>query len=141
MLELTHAGMWVKWSGLPARDRYWAICSVACAALGLLPVVLQPWITAQFGGAGFAKVMAGAAMLMAVSALAWWQFSRRQDEMFNRIQNFAIGRAGAGSLAAAFLWWMLSIGGWVQPLPMSVLIEIAAVLYLAHWIYAVRRWA
>src|SRR3546814_7819825 len=39
-----------------------------------------------------------------ISALLWMRFSARQDEMFNRVQNWSIGMAGAWTAAATLVW-------------------------------------
>jgi magnesium-transporting ATPase (P-type) len=120
MVELTHGGTWLKWSTLDRRDRNWAL-------------FLQSDL--------FAVALLIAAVLAVVSAVAWWQFSRNQDEMFNRIQNYAIGQGAAWTFAFAFLWWLLWLGRWVGPLPLSALVLIGTALLIGFWFHAVRRWA
>ena len=162
MVELTHGGTWIKWSSLNRRDRNWALLSFVTSGLSALPVSLlaADWAYAQGYRAGsggdesqstalapflqsdlFAVAMLIAAALAVVSALAWWQFSRNQDEMFNRIQNYAIGQAGAWTFAFAFLWWLLWLGRWVGPLSLTVIVLVGTALLLAFWFYAVRKWA
>lgn len=48
-----------------------------------------------------------------VSAIAWWRFGLRQDEMFHRVQGFVLVRMGGCAIAATLLWWMTSLPGWV----------------------------
>jgi len=161
MVELTHGGTWLKWSSLNPTDRNWAILSFATSFLAALPIGLLSgeWgyrlghrmgsggreadiksIPELFGPQLFASIMLAAAVLAVVSAFAWWRFSRNQDEMFNRIQNYAIAQAGGWTVAIAFVWWLLELGAWVGPLPLSGLVAIAFVLLMGFWFKAIRRW-
>ncbi len=161
MVEITHGGTWLKWSSLNRTDRNWALLSFATSILAALPIgVLASDRGFRFGfrmGSGgmdapaspitvflasdlFAYLMLGSLLFSAISALAWWQFSRNQDEMFNRIQNYALAQAGGWTFALAFTWWLLWLGGWVGPLPLTILIVISTALLIAFWLYAVRRW-
>ena len=88
----------------------------------------------------FAYALLGSALLALISAYTWWRFSRNQDEMFNRIQNYALGQAGGWTWAFAFGWWTLSLGGWVQPLPLGGLILLGLALMLFFWFRGVHRW-
>jgi len=162
MVELTHGGVWLKWSSLNRRDRNWALLSFATAGLAAVPigVVASAWgyrMGFLLGSGGsepndihaarligsdlYAYGMLAATVLAIVSALAWWRFSRNQDEMFNRIQNYAIAQAGAWTFAFAFVWWLLWLGGWLGPLSLTSLVFLGTVLLFIFWIYAVRRWA
>lgn len=161
MVELTHGGTWLNWSSLERTDRNWAILSFATSLLAAVPVGLVggEWgyrLGHRVGSGGreahirsipelvgpqlFAGLMLAAAILAVVSAFAWWRFSRNQDEMFNRIQNYAIGQAGGWTFAFAFIWWLLSLGGWVGPLPLVALVVLGTGLLMGFWFYAVRRW-
>lgn len=161
MVELTHGGTWLKWSSLTSRDRKWALLSFATSLLAAVPIGVAAGtfgyrIGYRLGSSGqnpraeiarilesdlFAYAMLGAALLAVISAFAWWRFSANQDEMFNRIQNYAIAQAGGWTLAIAFVWWMLWLGGWVGPLPMTILVMIGTALLIGFWLHAVRRWA
>ena len=61
--------------------------------------------------------------------------------MFNRIQNHAVGWAGGWTLGIGIIWWLLSLGEWLPPLPLPGLLLIGYVLLLGFWFSAVRRWA
>src|SRR5687767_13745426 len=121
MVELTHGGTWLNWGSLNRRDRNWAILSFATSFLAALPVGVAggAWSYSLghrvgSGGRGgdahdraaaallasdsFSYAMLAAALLAVVSAFAWWRFSRNQDEMFNRIQNYAIAQAGGWTI-------------------------------------------
>lgn len=160
MVELTHGGTWINWDTLSKRDRNWALLSFTTAMLAALPlgVGLGDWgyrlgFSAGSGGREppqghspilsadvFAYAMLTAAVLAVISALAWWRFSRNQDEMFNKIQNYAIGMAGGWTLALASLWWLLSLGGWIEPLSLTAVVVFGYALVLLFWFRAVRRW-
>jgi len=160
MVEITHGGNWIKWSSLEPRDRNLVLLSLGTSFLGALPVgamggywgykagykmgsgraadVLSP---AQIVGAStFAIIMLIATALTIVSAIAWWRFSRNQDEMFNRIQNYAIAQGSAWTLAIAFLSWMLSLGGWLPPLPLEAFALGGVILVVAFWYRGVHKW-
>lgn len=162
MVELTHGGTWIKWSSLDRRDRNWALLSFVASGLSALPVSLlaadrayglghragsggaeaRPTALAPFLQSDlFAVAMLVAAVLAAVSAFAWWRFSRNQDEMFNRIQNYAIGQAAGWTFAFAFLWWLLWLGRWLPALSLTVIVLVGTALLLGFWFQAVRRWA
>ena len=89
----------------------------------------------------FAFGMLGATVFAVISAVAWWRFSLNQDEMFNRIQNYALAMACGWTFAIAFLWWMLSLGGWVAAMSPTILVLIGTVLIIGFWLYAVKKWA
>lgn len=161
MVELTHGGTWLNWKSLNPRDRNWAILSFATSALAAIPVGIAggAWGYAlgyRLGSGGqqprnppladllasdlFALAMLASLLLTVVSAFAWWRFSRNQDEMFNRIQNYAIAQAGGWTIAVAFLWWLLWLGGWLPPLHLTAIVVFAVVLLCGFWFYAVRKW-
>jgi hypothetical protein len=162
MYEITHKGAWFQWSALTAEEKRLAGLSIVTSAVpGLLAGFWLGEYAFQLGfrlGSGgkaadttlwdtisaspwFGAFVLFAAACAVVSGIAWWRFSRRQDEMFNRVQNYAIGQAGAWSLAAASLWWMLSLGGFVGPLPLGWFIHFSLLLVVLFWFQAVRRWA
>ena len=161
MVELTHGGTWLNWSTLDRRDRNWALLSFATSMLAALPVGLVggEWgyrLGHRMGSGGreveirsivdivgpqlFAGLMLASAILAIVSAFAWWRFSRNQDEMFNRIQNYALAQAGGWTFAFIFVWWLLSLGGGVGPLPLFALVLLGTALLMVFWFHAVRRW-
>jgi len=160
MVEITHGGTWLKWSSLGRRDRNWALLSFATSLLAAIPigVAAGTWgytLGYRMGSGGqdphatvaailtsdwFAYAMLGSLLLTLISAIAWWRFSRNQDEMFNKIQNYAIAQAGGWTFALAFVWWLLWLGGWVGPLPLTALVIAGTALLIGFWLYGVRRW-
>jgi len=162
MAEITHKGAWIQWDSLDARDkRLFAISMVATIPFGMvigIPVgewayQLGHYLSSDGAPADtrhYAELVESAAyrygvlaalICAAISAVAWWRFSIHQDELFNRIQNYAIGRAGAWSVAGATAWWMLALGGWTGPLLAGPFVLASFALLLAFWFYAVHKWA
>jgi hypothetical protein len=161
MVEITHGGNWIKWSSLSTRDRNWALLSFSAALLACIPIGLEcgRWgyaLGLRMGSGGraadvtspaeligpgaYSLAMLAAAALAVISALAWWRFSRNQDEMFNRIQNYAIGQGSGWTFAVAFVWWVLSLGGWLGQLPLGGLVVFGTVLLIGFWYHGVHRW-
>ena len=161
MVELTHGGSWLNWRSLNRTDRNWAILSFATSGLAAIPITFATgaWSYAlgfRIGSGGderhdrlaadvlasdlFAYGMLASAVLAVVSAIAWWRFSRNQDEMFNRIQNYAIAQACGWTVAFTFLWWTLWLGGWTPELPPTAIVIVALALLTGFWFYAVRKW-
>ena len=161
MVELTHGGTWLNWRSLNRTDRNWAILSFVTSALSALPVVIAAgaWsytLGFRAGSGGddrhdrlaadilasdlFGYAMLASALLAVVSAIAWWRFSRNQDEMFNRIQNYAIAQAGGWTVAFTILWWLLWLGDWVPELHLTAIVLLALALLTGFWFYAVRKW-
>ena len=158
MVEITHGGTWVKWSSMDGRDRFWFVLStVTSIPAGVVAgIALSRW-SYHLGyrlGAGehgpdllgplvdsdlFRYGALGAFLLLLVSLFAWWRFSLRQDELFNRIQNQALGHAGAWTLTLAACWWTLWLGGWVPDLPLGVVVLGGCTLLLLFWFRAVRQ--
>ena len=161
MVELTHGGTWLNWKTLNRTNRNWAILSFAASGLAAIPMgaaaglwgyslglrvgsggraTHDPAVDVVMASDAFAYAMLASAILSVLSAIAWWRFSRNQDEMFNRIQNYAIAQAGGWTMALVLLWWMLWIGGWVPALPLTAVAILAFVLLTGAWFFAVRKW-
>ncbi len=162
MVELTYGGAWFKWDSLDRRGRKLAAISIGTSVLAALPmgIVVYDWafgvgfragsgggeppvtgVSAFIATGGLRWLVAASLILTVVSALAWWRFSINQDEMFNRIQNYAIGQATAWTFAVVFVSWLLELGGWAAPLPLAALVAVGLFLLLGFWLHAVRRWA
>ena len=160
MYEITHKGAWFKWGAL---DRTEKALVVVTALTAIPPGFLLgrserlsyrigyflgngEWPQAARQPAVLPDAWLGPVTLFTIACaivcgLAWWRFSLRQDEMFNRVQNEAIGRGSAWALAVAALWWMLTVPGWVAPLPVSFFLTVALFLMIAFWFRAASRWA
>jgi hypothetical protein len=159
MVEITHGGTWFKWSSMDSRDRLWFVVSqVAAMPVGIVVAVyfsryayqlgyrhgsggmeapdrLGPWVESDL----FRYSVILAFVLVLLSIFAWWRFSLRQDELFNRIQNYALGRACAATITIASCWWILSLGGWVGDLPLGAIVIGGYALILGFWLHAVRQ--
>lgn len=163
MYEFTMGGAWFKWSLLDATSKRLAAGSFVAATVAAIPLGIyvsnighEAGYRAGAAAAGVtvdrvppAALLAGTEPWMAwitlvfgiISAVLWWRFSRRQDEMFNRVQNWALGMGGAWTMAACFAWIALAAAGVVA---MPSAIAIAALFYVlifAFWFVAVKRWA
>lgn len=162
MVEITHGGTWLKWSSLDRRDKWLAGLSIAASlpsgfVAGIMLGGAAHRIGQLLGGDGFeapadtvqrmvdSAAYRSAAMvalaLAIVSALAWWRFSLRQDELFNRIQNYAMGRAGGWSMGIAVGWWFLQLAGLAGAFPLGAFLLALMLLLLGFWFHGVRRWA
>lgn len=153
MYEFSHKGAGFSWKALDAKSKGLFAGSMAAAVAALVPFYGS--VTRM--GAELHEYMhdvplrqpppelTPAAALIAVAFLAlsawlWWRFSLRQDEMFNRVQNWAIGMAG-GSLSGALVAWQILARAELAP-AMSVwpIMMLMALLYTIFWFVAVRRW-
>jgi hypothetical protein len=158
MVEITHGGTWFKWSSMDSRDRLLFLLSTAASIpAGIVVALYFSRYAYQLGyrhGSGgkegpdrlgplvesdlFRYGVILAFVLLVVSIVAWWRFSLRQDELFNRIQNYALGRAGAWTVAIVSCWWILSLGEWIAPLPLEGVVIGGYCLIIGFWFRAVR---
>lgn len=162
MYEITQKGAWFKWSALDGVEK-------KLVALSLVASLPPGFVTGLAVGehafrAGFRLASGGveprpshfgelaaellippvvlAALACAiVSAVAWWRFSLRQDELFNRIQNRALGHSAAWGAAAAGIWWFLALAGLVGAFPLGWFLLLVLGLVYYFWFSSVRRWA
>lgn len=156
MYEFTMGGMWFRWRLLDRTSKRLAAFSLTAAMISAIPIGIIAGEAAYgigywVGSSGtwrevanpiFAAWMAWVVIGFGVlSAILWWRFSLRQDEMFNRVQNWALGMAGGWSMAGLSIWAMLDYAGIVPaPSPMAYL-AIVYVLTAVFWMVAVKRWA
>jgi hypothetical protein len=102
MYEFTKGGMWFRWKLLDRPSKRLAAFSMIAAMIAAIPIGIIAGhgayrIGYRLGSGGdwpaamapvFAPWMAWVVIgFGALSAILWWRFSMRQDEMFNRIQN------------------------------------------------------
>jgi hypothetical protein len=153
MYEMTHKGAWFKWQAFNRDEKRLAaialigsgiagaVLGVHLAISGILPN-FDPEPLARLRSSPWDDVGAALAIFgTLMSAFAWWRLSIRQDELFNRVQNYAIGVTGAVAMAIVFIWWLMTIPGWVGPLPLGwFVLLLSAMLFVAQAL-AVRRWA
>lgn len=162
MYEFTHRGAWFKWSALDPVEKRLAGISMATAAVpSLIMLAHSADLGLQFGkrlrgekadgSAGpiydaisnsplFGPFILFAIACGIVSAVTWWRFSLRQDEMFNRIQTHALCWGGMCGFAASVLWWMLSLPGWVGPIPLGIFLYVEVLLIGFFTVRIFRKW-
>ena len=130
-----------RWQLVGGEGGWLGIGSLAAAVVAVMPLVtahalgwspgvdvLPVWAAAgTFAGA----VLAG---------LLWWGFSRRQDEMFQRMQAREFGIAGVLTAAVLAVWGVLASWHLADPIaPLAPLLVFAATKALV-WTVTVRRW-
>jgi len=153
----------MRWSALDPEERrlakiaFWA--SLPPIALLLVPIARDgfgfgQWLKlgpgrsdgqAQFMAALHSSPWFGAFVAIAiasavVSGIAWWRFSRRQDELFHRIQNHTLGRTAGIGLALILLFWALSLPGWIDAFPLEQVVIAEILLFALFSADACRRW-
>ncbi len=154
MYEFTHGGMWFDWAKLDGTSKRLARWSLISSGVAALPV----GVVAGEAGYRFGYALASGApatlqatvppwaaiwvvVFMLVSGVLWWRMSRRQDEMFNRIQNWALGAGSGGSAVLLTCWAFLAMTGlvpWASPMATIMIFSCAIVV---AWFIAYRRWA
>lgn len=163
MYEITMKGLWVRWGGLDTSARWLFTGSTAAAITAVAPLALQERFVDRtiFYELGYylgsdgkwpAKVVAPLPPLEAwaalwiigfsvVSALLWWRLSVRQDELFNRIQNWTLAMGGVFSATLLTVWSVLDLANIVPPATPLFIIETFVLSTCIFWFVAVRRWA
>ena len=155
MIELTAHGMWFRWASLDQPSKLLAGASLAAAGLAAIPLGWLcgniGWEFGQYlgsgGRTGFALPVWEAWLSWwtltfgVASSLLWWRFSLRQDEMFNRIQNWSLAMAGGWSAALLSIWALLDLADALPPASPGAVIGLIYGLLLVFWFAAVRRWA
>lgn len=145
MFEFTLGGAAFRWSALDRRSKLLAGASFATAALagGAGGIVAKP-INPRFGYDLTAHVVPLALLCVAAalaSAWLWYKFSRRQDEMFNHVQNWTLGMSGAWTCVLATTWMLLAKAALLPPISGPAIASVFALLACLFWFVAVRRWA
>ncbi len=144
MFEFTMGGAWFRWSALDHRSRWFAGTSFMFAALaGLLcGVALTPATRIGWNFSGYELPLALAGIsAAAVSSWLWYKFSLRQDEMFNRVQNWALGMAGAWTCGISTAWMILAKVSVVPAVSVLAIAPMFAMASGAFWLYGARKWA
>lgn len=158
MIEFTMGGTWFRWSLLDRTSKRLAAGSLIASVVAVAPATLS--LSSHAYDVGYRLGSGSAAVPEAavgfppwspleacwligfgiVSALLWWRFSLRQDELFNRVQNWALGMAGAWSATLLTIWAMLALGNLAPPVSPMGIIATFYVSTCAFWFAAVRRW-
>ena len=150
MIEFTMGGAWLRWDALDRQAKWLAGLSISAASFaGVLTGVLfayglhdgsaseldlairpyVPWIAWWM------------VSLLVLSAILWWRFSLRQDEMFNQVQNWALGSASSWTMALVTIWAILSFAGALPPVSIGAILLVYFAALMGFWFVAVRRWA
>lgn len=162
-MEITHGGMWFRWGSLDRTSKWLLVASsvAAVAGLTLLLLIVGPDLYGTAYKAGYAAGSGGQAPrsvptplirptpllgwatvgLLLMSGLLWWRLSLRQDEMFNRIQNWSLGMSGAWATLVLTFWAVLATAGVLPTVSAWGIVFVACALFSAFWLIAVRRWA
>lgn len=153
MYEFTKGGMWFRWHLLDRVSKRLAAASLLAAAVALIPR-LSSQTGYQLGRAlGRDETPLRATVDWAawhgwwiiafstLSGLLWWRFSLRQDEMFNRVQNWSLGMAGAWGGALLMAWALLALANAAAPISPRAVLALFGGLSFLFWFVAVRRWA
>jgi hypothetical protein len=160
MYEFTHKGLWFNWSALDRKDKRLAGISLGASAVGgaLLGIGStdgayglgyrlgsggkappSAGIAEAFGPA-FSWLFVASAVALSLGLIFWWLFSRRQDEMFNRVQNYAVGLSCTLTMALGMMWAVAAMGGAV-PAPSFMILAIFDLIALTIlWMHAVKKW-
>ncbi len=164
MYEFTMGGAWFKWSLLDRDSKWLAAGSFVAAGVAAVPVGLYAGEVGYAVGYRLVAMLAGrpglqpgpadaptfvadpwmawlTLILGSISALLWWRFSLRQDEMFNRVQNWALAMAAGWTMAATMIWLALAAAGVAAAPSVAGVVAGYILLLLLFWFKAVRRWA
>ena len=145
MHEFTLGGAWFRWSAFDTASRTLASASMGFGAVsGLLIGMAAKPVNTRFGFdvTPYTSVLALCGIAAAVlSAWLWHRFSLRLDEMFNRVQNWTLGMAGAWTCAACTIWSVLAASKLAVPMPSGAPALLFAGTTLVFWFVAVRKWA
>jgi len=150
MIEFTMGGAWFRWDALDHQAKWLAGLSISAASFaGFLTGVLFAYYL--HGGTtseldlvvrpNIRWVAWWAVSLLVLSAILWWRFSLRQDELFNRVQNWAIGAASSSTMALVTIWAILAFAGALPPVSIGAILLIHFAALMGFWFVAVRRWA
>ncbi|MBX9859198.1 MAG: hypothetical protein K2Y20_06355 [Sphingomonas sp.] len=144
MYEFTHGGAWFRWSALDRTSKMLATATIASNAVaGILIGMAAKPVSTRFGFdvTQYTAVLALLGVMAAVvTAWFWYRFSVRQDEMFNRLQNWTLGVSGVAACAASTIWSVLATASLVMPMPSFAPIDLFAGANFIFWFIAMRKW-
>ena len=145
MHEFTLGGAWFRWSAFDKASRLLAAYAMGFGAIaGLLIGMSAKPRNDRFGFDVTAIAPSLALIGVIVAALAawlWHRFSLRQDEMFNQVQNWTLGMAGAWTCVTCAAWNVMTISSLAEIMPATAPPFLFAGATLAFWIVGVRKWA
>lgn len=164
MYEPTAKGAWFKWEALDRAEKRLVWASFACLFAGFAIAFTLIGLTANAYRAGYRMGSDGiepsaariaplmtmgtpfpdaepiaAAILIGLGILFWILFSRRQDELFNRVQNRAYGQGSFITFGLMALWLLLERVANAPPMSTLGVIVIWWAASLLVWFREARR--
>ncbi len=156
MYEFSHGGLWFQWDALDKAGKRLVVGSSIAAIVAVVPIapVLGSYayrLGYQLGSGGIE--LAGDVSAFGrfeliwlvtfglISASLWVRFSRTQDELFNRIQNWAFTVGSAATNAFVIGWALLSLTNVLPSIPSLLPLVIFPTALIIFWLVAIRRWA
>lgn len=144
MYEFTHGGAWFRWSSFDRASRMLAIATTVSSGVAgtLFGMVAKP-VNTRFGFDVTPHTTLLAILGIIASVLAawlWYCFSIRQDELFNRVQNWTLGMSGVAACAASTIWRVLGAASLVMPMPSGAPAILFAGASIVFWFSATRKW-
>lgn len=145
MIEFTFGGAWFRWSALGDKARRFVAASFLFAAMAGVSggIVARP--TNYWFGYDLTRYLVPIAVYCLFTSLAsawfWYRFSVAQDEMFNRIQNWSLGMAGAWTCCISAALLLAAKAGVIAQISAVDVATMFAIGVCIFWFIAVRKWA
>lgn len=140
---LTESGSWLpyRWQLIGGEGGWLGIGSLAAAIVAAMPLFAARAL-GWTPGVDALPVRAAVGTLTGavLTGLLWWAFSRRQDEMFHRIQAREYGIAGVATAALLAIWGVLVAWRLAEPIPPLAPLLIFGFAKVLAGLLAVRRW-
>ena len=169
MYEYRYGGLWLRWGALSAEEKKQVLLigilvTPASLLIGLFagdalyplayglgylagsggswpdrfgPTLLDGWSQTRWFGIAVPVSLA----LSALATPLWIRFSRAQDELFNRVQNYGIAFGAVAAIGLFLVWTMLAAVGHVPAFHAPVLLLFWFVMTGWGFMRATRKWA
>ncbi len=144
MVEITHGGLWVRWSSLTRADKRdllfgLAYMFVAGAIAGFLAALFED--RPALAEDDLTRALAMLPTLPFVAALLhWFRFCGRQDELFKVMDGIALRIAVLFCAGAACSFVLLQEVAGRPPVPALYLVLLFGVGYTVGWMLAYRKY-